>query len=114
MARYQDFIVWQKAHQFAIRIDAVAPLLRCDAAGQLRRSAASIPDNIAEGSERGSAPQFAHFLAIAHGSCAEAQSQLRRAHACGYLGREAFLDLIDLAQQIGWMLGAMRRTVVTT
>ena len=89
-------------------------MLRCDAAGQLRRSADSIADNIAEGSERDSARQFAHFLSIAHGSCAEAQSQLRRAHACGYLEREAFLDLIDLAQQIGWMLGALRRTAVAT
>ena len=109
MARFERLIVWQKAQDFAIAVDIATRRMRADAASQLRRSAASIPDNIAEGSERGSAPQFAHFLAIANGSCAEAQCQLRRAYACGHIDREAFLDLIDAAQQIGWMLGALRR-----
>ena len=109
MARFERLIVWQKAQAFAVAVDIAAKGLRAEAALQLRKSSASIPDNIAEGSERDSAPQFAHFLAIAKGSCAEAQSQLRRAHACGYLDRESFLHLIDAAQQIGWMLGALHR-----
>ena len=109
MARFERLIVWQKAQDFAIAIDQATRRMRADAASQLRRSAASIPDNIAEGSERGSSAQFAHFLGIANGSCAEAQSQLRRAHACGHMSREVFLDLIDTAQQIGWMLAALRR-----
>ena len=113
MARFERLIVWQKAQEFAVAVDKAAAGLRCDAAAQLRASADSIPDNIAEGSERGSAAQFAHFLAIANGSCAEAQSQLRRAHACGHLERDSFIVLIDTAQQIGWMLGALRRHVVS-
>ncbi len=115
MAQFEKLIVWQKAQDFAIAIDLETRCMRADAASQLRRSAASIPDNIAEGSERGTSAQFAHFLAIANGSCAEAQSQLRRAHACGYMPRDAFLDLIDASQQIGWMLIALRhRHVIGT
>ncbi len=114
MAQFEKLIVWQKAQDLAVAVEKAAVRMRHEAASQLRRSAASIPDNIAEGSERGSAPQFAHFLAIANGSCAEAQSQLRRAHACGHLDRDSFIVLIDTAQQIGWMLSALRRYVVNT
>ena len=74
MAQFEKLIVWQKANDFAIAVDKAALGLRCEAAAQLRASADSIPDNIAEGSERGTARQFAHFLSIAKGSCAEAQS----------------------------------------
>jgi hypothetical protein len=42
---------------------------------QLRRAAVSIPSNIAEGSRYGD-KQFAHFLSIAHGSCAEVETLL--------------------------------------
>ncbi len=113
MAQFEKLVVWQKAQDFAIAVEMGTRGMRTDAASQLRRSAASIPDNIAEGSERGTSAQFAHFLGISNGSCAEAQSQLRRAHACGYLDRDAFLDLIDAAQQIGWMIAAPRRRWTT-
>ncbi len=43
---------------------------------QIRRCAVSIPSNIAEGCGRGSDPQLAHHLAIAHGSSCELETQL--------------------------------------
>jgi len=113
MAQFEKLIVWQKAQEFAIAIDTAARQLKYDAASQIKRAAASITDNVAEGSQRGSDPQFAHFLSIALGSCAEAQSQLRRAHACGYLERPVFIALIDQSQQVGWMLAALRRRMAT-
>lgn len=42
---------------------------------QIRRSAVSIPSNIAEGSRRGK-KEFAQFLRIANASAAEAETQL--------------------------------------
>jgi four helix bundle protein len=105
MARFENLVVRRRAQDLVVAADAVAAQLRYDAADQLRRSAASVADNIAEGAERCSDAEFARFVAIASGSCAEAQSQLRR--ACR-LGVDAS-RLVDQAQQIQWMLAALRR-----
>jgi four helix bundle protein len=107
MARFEKLVVWERAQGFAVEVERVAALLRYDAADQLRRSSASVADNIAEGAERGTDADFARFLSIAAGSCAEAQCQLRRAQRGGCEARE----LISEAQQIGWMIAALRRSV---
>jgi four helix bundle protein len=106
MARFENLIVWHKAQDLAIAVDAIASRLRYDAADQLRRSAASVADN-AEGADRGTDADFARFLTIAAGSCAEAQSQLRRAHRLGI----ACASLIIEAQQVGWMISALRHSL---
>lgn len=43
---------------------------------QLKRSAISIPSNIAEGAGRNNKNEFIHFLGIANGSCCELETQL--------------------------------------
>ena len=52
---------------------------------QLRRSAISLPLNIAEGSSRGSTKDFIRFLNIASGSLAEIETQLVIAERIGYI-----------------------------
>lgn len=42
----------------------------------MRRSAVSIPSNIAEGRQRSSRKDFVQFLRIAQGSCVELETQL--------------------------------------
>jgi len=55
---------------------------------QIRRAASSVPANIVEGASRESAKDYAHFLAIARGSLAEAQYFLHLAKRLGYLNDE--------------------------
>lgn len=69
---------------------------------QISRTSVSIPSNIAEGSSRRGAADFAHFLGIARGALAELDTQLELAHAYGYLSytEEARVGIESQARQI--------------
>ena len=60
---------------------------------QIRRSAVSIPSNIAEGSKRGTDKDYAQFLRIAHGSGAELETQLLISKELGYIPEKVYLIL---------------------
>ena len=62
--------------------------------GQMRRAAASVPMNLAEGAARAGAKEFAQFVNVAVGSCEEIRYQLHLAEALGYLteGEQQTLD----------------------
>ena len=67
---------------------------------QIRRSAVSIPSNIAEGQGRASAGEFKQFLGIARGSTCEVQTQLEIARALGF-GDVKLIDLADALSNEG-------------
>ena len=76
---------------------------------QVRRSAASIPTNIAEGSAR-SDQEFHHFLRIALGSAAELEYQLYLARDLGYIPSERYELLnTDLMSVKGMLVQFMKR-----
>ena len=55
---------------------------------QMRRSAVSIPSNIAEGRRRGSRKEFRQFLIIAYGSGAELETQIEIAKRLSFIQTE--------------------------
>ena len=79
---------------------------------QICAAALSIGSNIAEGFERGSRQDFARFLMIAKGSCAEVRSQLYSALDVGYITQENFDELIAYAERVGQIIGALRQAVL--
>ncbi len=63
---------------------------------QIRRSAVSIPTNIAEGAARRSTPEYLRFVSIARGSLSEMSTQIQIASRLGYMSPALELDaLID-------------------
>jgi len=77
---------------------------------QLRRSAVSIPSNIAEGSSRGK-KEFIRFLSIALGSCYECLPLLEISKRQKYLPTEAFASLVDELHKISAKISALKRSL---
>ena len=78
-------------------------------ARQMRRAAVSVPSNIAEGYERPSRREYLHFLALAQGSLAEVETQVRLAARLGFCSaREAATLLETHADLLGRQLRKLR------
>lgn len=75
---------------------------------QMRRAAASIPSNIAEGCSRKSRLDFARFVEIATGSTFELATQARLAADEGLLDDSAYDQIYRLAIEIVRMLSGLR------
>ncbi|MET4105046.1 four helix bundle protein [Hymenobacter sp. UYP22] len=78
---------------------------------QMRRSAASVPHNIAEGCGRQSAPDLLRFLTIAMGSASELASQLLLAQGLDYLSTEAANSILPDVERLRRMLTAYYQKV---
>ena len=85
---FQDLVVWQKAHQFVLSVYLYSEYFpKSELYGltsQLRRSAVSIPANIAEGFKKKTRPDKARYLNIAQGSLEESRYYLILAKDLGY------------------------------
>jgi four helix bundle protein len=77
---FKDLVVWQKSVDLTQNIYKTTQVLptseQFGLTTQMRRSAVSIPSNIAEGKMRSTRKEFAHFLHIAQGSAAELETQI--------------------------------------
>lgn len=77
---------------------------------QIRKSAISVPSNIAEGAARASKKEFLYFLNIARGSLSELETQLIIAKRLNYLENETIFEDID---KVFALLGGLLRSVKT-
>jgi four helix bundle protein len=86
---FRDLIAWQKAMDLADLVyectESFPPRERFGLAYQMRKSAVSIPSNIAEGNRR-KTPGYIHHLTIALGSHGELDTQ------CELATRRKFID----------------------
>lgn len=67
---------------------------------QMRRSAVSIPSNIAEGFRRYHNKEYKQFLYIALGSCAELETQIIIANELNYINETDRTELIEKIKYI--------------
>lgn len=74
---------------------------------QLKRSASSIPANIAEGCGKNSKQEFAHFLNIALGSANESEYFVILARDLTYLSEQNFNTLFNIINEVKGMLIAL-------
>jgi four helix bundle protein len=108
---FRDLIVWQRSIQLATAVYRLTGGFPREElyglASQLRRSAVSVPSNIAEGQGRLSTGEFRQFLGIARGSNSELQTQLEIAPILG-MGSKVLIDEAeDLSFEIGKMINSI-------
>ena len=87
--KLEDILAWQKARVFCQELKKIFPLFieakEFDLINQLKSSAGSAMDNIAEGFGRLGNNEFKNFLTISHGSIMESISQLYRSYDRGVI-----------------------------
>ena len=76
---------------------------------QLKRGAASIATNLAEGCGRGTDPDFGRFVQHAMGSSSEVEYELLLANDLDYLSNSQYADLNDEITGIKRMLSSLLR-----
>ncbi len=112
---YRDLIVWQKSVNFVTQIYVVTrDFPREELYGltaQIRRSAVSVPSNIAEGYGRNSRNDYARFLQIANGSLYEIQTQLEISLNLSYLSESRFNEIYEQSREIERMLSSLIRKI---
>ena len=112
---YRDLIAWQKAMEFVESIYKISQQFpveeRYSLTSQLRRSATSVPSNIAEGQGRFSNPDFKRFLSIAHGSLSEAETANTTCHRLRYLNEEESKPTLALAAEVGKLLHGLANSL---
>ncbi len=87
---YRDLLAWQKGMDLVVQCYRESSRLpteeRYGLRAQMRRSAVSIPSNIAEGWGRRSRREYLRFLRIAQGSIFELLTQVEIAQRLGFSG----------------------------
>lgn len=111
MKDYRKLVVWQKAHQLTLDVyQVVADFPKDELYGlvsQMKRSAASIPTNIAEGCGRDSEPDFRRFLIMAFGSANELEYQIILSKDLQFLDTDKSLLILDRIEEIKKMLNSL-------
>ena len=115
---YRDLIVWQKSMELVTDVYRQTKTFPRDEqyglVPQLRRSAVSIPSNIAEGYGRGSTNDYVRFLQISRGSLYEMQTQLEIALNLEHIPKTSFQDLDEKSREVERMLNSLIKRVAAS
>lgn len=110
---FEDLLVWQKAHQLVLQIYRATKTFPKEElfgiVSQIRRSAVSVPANIAEGFRKRTKADKQRFLTIAHGSLEETRYYLYLSRDLGYCQTA---DLIKLLEEVSKLLTLYFRSIV--
>lgn len=108
---YRDLMVWQKSMDLVVEVYHLAAMLPRDElyglSSQIKRSAISIPSNIAEGARRPHRADQLRFYSIAYASGAELETQLEIAMRLKFFTAADAQRALELLDEIMRMLNRL-------
>jgi four helix bundle protein len=115
LKNFKELKVWQKSYQLCLEIYRVTKKFPKEEIytliSQIRRSALSIPSNIAEGYGRKTTLEYIHSLYIAYGSLCELETQLLLSGDLGYIEAESLRKLQGDVGEVERMLKALIKSL---
>lgn len=109
---YKELHVWEKCIRLVKDVYRIVENFPSEEkyglCSQIRRSAVSIPSNIAEGYGRHSTPDYLRYLNMSMGSLFELETQLIIAFELGFITSEDSQTLAASIDEIERMLSAMK------
>jgi four helix bundle protein len=115
MSTFRNLLVWQKSVELVTKMYSSTQKFPKEElfglSSQIRRSAVSIPSNIAEGYGRDSNKEYLRFLNISIGSLFELQTQIEIAKNIMYLNEKDFNDLYEKSRELERMLVSFIRKI---
>lgn len=115
MNTFKEIKVWQKSMNFVTKLYLSTRLFPQEEmyglTSQIRRSAVSIPSNIAEGFGRKSTNDFKRFLKISLGSLFELQTQIEISKNLEFFDELLFNKLYQDSREIEIMLTSFIKSI---
>lgn len=115
MKTHKDLDVWKKSINIVTSVYKVTASFPKDElyglTSQIRRSAVSIPSNIAEGAGRNHVNEFRQFLYIALGSASELETQLIISEMLGFITNEKSQELIAELNTVSKMIQGLIKSI---
>ncbi|MCO6500918.1 MAG: four helix bundle protein [Vicingus serpentipes] len=109
--KFEDIQSWQKARELCKSINILTNKVEFSKdwslKDQIKRSAGSSMDNIAEGFDRNSTKEFRQYLFIYKASTSEVKSQLYRALDQNYITQQEFENTFSLATDVSKLIGGL-------
>jgi len=115
LKNFRDIKVWHKAHDLTLKVYKITETFPREEiyglTSQIRRAAASIPTNIAEGNGRSSDAELARFLEIAFGSTSEVEYLLLLSKDLSLLDTSTYERINGEVIEIKRMLATFIKTI---
>ena len=115
LRNYKDLKVWQRSYELCLEIYRVTKGFpkeeRYGLTSQIRRAAASVPSNIAEGYGRKTTPEYIKFLYVAYGSNCELETQILLSGDLGYIETDKLKKLQSEIGEVERMLKALIKSL---
>jgi four helix bundle protein len=113
--RFTDLTVWQKAHELTLETYRLTEKFphseRFGIVSQLRRSAASVSANIAEGFGRRTTKELLRCLQISRGELEDTWYFLILSRDLGYISTDLFTSMNALCDSVGQLINALGRSL---